>query len=412
MRKIKIPLVLREEGIIDFIFISALILFFFSDAANKYLVYRGADFTRISIIVRAVYELIFFLLIMLFINKSRLQFLIFFGALFLIFATGQLMVANHSEGKYNFMENINIFNKYLFVLIIYFAIYKYQYYQANFKRLIKVLDIIFIANSILIIIGFVFRIRMFSTYILYNAFTYKFGYSGLIPVQNEATLFLFLGLSFYYYRYLILSRVEDKWKFICVFVSAFLLGTKGIYIFLFLLFVYHFFKKTSIRQKKIAGYVALFLALAIFIFFQTGYSRILFGYYLREFNEFGLWHTLLSGRNTFFGYKLLEILSSWNPLNFFIGGQDQSKYLMEMDLVDAFLFFGLIGTCLMFVFYFKTLFRFTLKNSFFSFFVFSFFLIAFFAGHFFASAVNALYLCVVSLFFYISHKQKEIKQVE
>lgn len=308
------------------------------------------------------------------------------------------------------MENINIFNKYMFVFIVYFALYRYQYFGDQFKRLMKILEFLFVSNSFLVIIGFLFNIELFSTYIKDNIFTYRFGYSGLIPAQNEATMFLFIGICYFYYKYFVLKEIHGKWKFYLILVSALLLGTKGIYIFLLLFFLYYALVNTTPRQRVTAVIIALFVSCGIFILLQTDWMKFYMHYFAWNLEEKGLLSTLLSGRNSFVEYKFFEILSYWTPVNFFIGGQDQTRYLIEMDIFDAFLFFGLVGMMILIALYFKTLFRFRLKNLFLLFFVFSFFLIAFFAGHFFTSALNALYLCLVTLYFYQTQESRYLQE--
>lgn len=399
MKQPAIPLILKESLILEWVFISALLLFFFSDAANKILIYKGADFIRISILVRAVYEFIFITVMMLYINRSRLQFIILFLTWFCVFLLGQIILSVRVNYNYNFIENINIFNKYMFVFIVYYALYRYRFFGERFRRIMNVLEFLFILNSVLIIVGFLFKIDVLATYVKNNSFTYRFGYSGLIPAQNEATLFFFIALSYFYYKYFVLNEITGKWRFYCTLVAALLLGTKGIYIFLSIFFIFHFMKNSTPFQRIIAVFIAVAAVAGIYFLLQTSAMKHWMHYFEWNFEEKGLLSTLLSGRDTFFKLKFLAIMSYWTPVNFFIGGQDQTRFLMEMDFFDAFLFFGLAGIFVLLSLYFKTLFCFNLRRPFLLFFVFSFFLIAFAAGHFFTSALNALYLCLVTLYF-------------
>lgn len=404
MKKFSASALLKESNILEIVFISALFLFFFSDGLNKYLMFKGAEFKHISIIIRAIYELIFFGIIVSFIDRSRFQFLLLFFSWFAIFLTGQLIYSFRIDFPYNFKENISLFNKYFFVLIIYFAAYRFEFFLDKFKRLIKILEYLFFFNSILTILGFLFNIIMFTTYLNNKAYTYRFGYSGIIPVQNEATLFFFIAISYFYYKYFIESAVSGIWKFYIVLASALLLGTKAMYLYLILLFCFHSLRKLTAKQIRIISYIFLGIIVGLILFLLSDYSKIFLNYYEYTLQEKGFINVIFSGRQDFLRFKFFETVAHWTPVNFIIGGQDQTVFLIEMDFFDAFLFFGLLGMIVLMAVYFKTLFRFNFKNPFYSFFTFCFFFIAFFAGHFFASAVNALYLALVCLYFYISEK--------
>lgn len=386
---------LKEIDIVYWLCMSALCIFFISDACNKLLFYLHYDFYRVSIFFRSIYEILFFLVIILFLNRVRLMFLKIFFFFFTLFIFGQILFSSNLFYKYNFIENIFIFNKYYFVFIIYFSIYKLQNHADKFQRIIKLLENIFLLNSAAVIIGFLFQINFLRSYLEQS---YRYGYSGFIPAQNEATYFFFVAISYFYYKHFILNLRSQR--FLLVVLSSFLLGTKGIYLFLCMLLIFHFLNHSSVKSKRITFIGALFLFLGSLWYLETDYAKVLLGYFISKGDSVGWFNMVMSGRNTLITTKGAEVIDNWSIINYFIGGQDQTTFLIEMDFFDLFFFLGIIGGFMYLAFYFFTLFKFRISKPFNFFFVFSFFLLAFLGGHFFSSAINALYICLISLFLY------------
>lgn len=393
-------LVLKEEAVVNILTQSALYVFFISDAINKILLYFQYDINRVAIVFRAIYETIFIVLILIFLNKPRLTFIKVFISLFIFFLLGQIMFSYRFNVEYNYIENVLIFNKYFFAFIIFFAIYKLQY-SYRFIEIISLLERIFIFNSICVIVGVLFSIELLRTYIDQP---YRYGYSGFIPAQNEATLFFVLGISYFYYKKYILE-LKSK-SFWLVLGSALLVGTKGIYFFMLLLIIYHFFSNSKAKTKLFA---AIFLAAAIFalsVFLKTETAQTLLAYFIVKAEQGGITDMLLSGRLSSLIDKSQSILGNWNVFNYLFGGQDQNRFAVEMDFLDLFFFFGAVGSVTYLALYFYTFFKLQRNNTFQFFFIFSFFVLAFFGGHFFFSTTNALYLCLFSMYLISSQRSK------
>ncbi len=386
--------ILDEITLVFYIALSALILFFLSDVATKFLFYSDFSFYRVSLIVRIVYEVIFFAIIFIFLNRSRSQFLILFSIAVVVFMVGQLLFSLKVGYKYDYLENLSNFNKYFFSIIIYFSIYKLRYNQLLLERILKVFEWLVLINALAAIFGFIFSINWLRTY----PQLYRNGYSGFFFAQNEATLFYFLAVSYFYYKHFIQKAKSSS--FYLIIISSLLLGTKSIYLFLALLLFFHFLSNSKLTSKVL---VALF-GIAIYHiggwFFGTESGQHLLAYFTSKAADVGWLSMLLSSRNETVITKGSELLSNWSFLNYIVGGQDQNQYLIEMDLIDLFFFFGLGGASIIIILYRATLFRFRLSNYFNLFFVSNFLLIAFFAGHLLSSAVCGLYLCLVCMFFY------------
>lgn len=396
------PLTLKEAEAVNFLCRSALLVFFISDACNKLLLYLAFDFYRVSIFFRSFYEILFLAIIALYINEVRLLFLKIFLFLFSLFIAGQLMFAfNVDYVSYNYLENITSFNKYFFVFIVYFAIYKLPKHPDNFNGTIKIMENIFLVNSIATVVGFLFQIKWLRTYVY---ITYKDGYSGFIPAQNEATYFFLIVVSYFYYRHFILN--EKSYKFYLILGSSLLVGTKGIYLFLAMLLLFHFLHFSTLKAKAIATTLIATIVIGGYFYLQTNHSKVLLEYFISRKDKHGWFSMLLSGRDKFIIDKGLAILEDWNILNYFTGGQDQTRLFIEMDFFDLFLFLGPIGGTIVLILYLSSLFKFNKLKPFNFFFVLSFFTLAFLGGHFFYSAVNALYICLFSMYLYASQKNE------
>lgn len=386
-----------ELSVIHRLTVAALILFYLFDAANKVLLTYHFPFTRASIFIRVVFEMIFLFIILRYINNFRLLFIITTLCFFFFFFVGQIYFSSEVDYKYNLGENIIIFNKYFYIFIIYFAIYKLKEYPLKFNQCINVLENIFVINSIAILVGFYTGLEFLKSYV---GMDYRHGYMGFIPAQNEATLFYFIAVSFAYYKKFVLG--VNTSKFYLIVVPAMLLGTKGIYVYFILLILFHFFFYANYITKVIMTLLSTIGIVKCIDYITSEEGRANLYFFFASLEKKGLLSMLLSGRDDFVNTKIVAVLDKWNLFNYFFGGQDQNLFLIEMDFFDLFLFFGLFGGLIYILFYFNTLFRVKKIYPFYVFFIGSFLILAFLGGHFFASAVNSLYLCLVGMYFYVS----------
>jgi hypothetical protein len=397
---------ITEAGIVYLLTVSALYIFFAADMANKVLNYLGLDFSRVSVLFRSLYELLFFSILLIFPSKQRMLFIIVLVTSFLLFLLGQVVFSMHVEFRVNFIENILFFNKYYFLFVIYFAIYKLQDHPTLFAKALRVMERLLLLNAWLALIGLVFGIGIFRTYILQS---YRFGYSGILWAQNEATVMCVLGISYFYYKHFILG--EKTRALLIVIVASLFLGTKGIYVFLVMLIIYHFMANSSLKAK-----ILVFLLIAAIYFFlswflSTEISEELLAYFVKKADQNGIWYVLFSGRTLYLSLVNTHIVQYWTIVNYLFGGQDPVNYMIEMDFFDLFFFMGVVGFIIYFVLLFSTVFRFRKSNTFNLFFIFTYLTLAFLGGHFFSSVTNAVYLCLISMYFYVnSRKPKKLNE--
>lgn len=384
----------KEIKWITLLFISALYLFYIADGITKLLIINHIEFDRLSVFIRSIYQVIFFFIILKFPNERRRFFLFVLLLIVSSWIIGVYSFAFLPYIKYDYGQNIIILNKYLYVFIIYFSGYKVMHSTEPLQKILQVMELIFIINSILAIIGFVAKLPLF------NAFPgqpYRFGYNGLIFANNEAAEFYFIGISYFYYKGYILG-LKGKWKLLLMLLGALLLGSKGIYFFLLLLLIYHIFFVARWYAKIILLFLFSGLVISIISFILSAKGQAVFSFLLNLANRDGVISMLLSSRDKYAEIKVPLILNNWTIVNCFFGGQDQFIYNLELDLLDLFFFFGIVGTILLLFLYFKTIFRFK-KKSFFIFYVALFFFLSALGGHMLYSALNAIYLCIISFYF-------------
>ncbi|TSJ40303.1 hypothetical protein FO440_11120 [Mucilaginibacter corticis] len=410
---------ISENKISFYLVASALVLFYISDALNKYfqVSYSINDDSienafSASIYVRFLYEGLFASIILIRLNETRKKIIVGIIAMIVIFAIGQsAFLIHYNQPDYSVFYHFTLLNKYLYVFIIYGGTYKIIDNSEDYNFLTKIYENIVVINSILIFVGLFLSVNLFKSYYSQD---FRYGFDGLIPAINEATLFYFIAISYFYYKHFILK--QKNWKMYPVLLASLLLGTKTIYFFLIFLFLYHLAINLSPGKKIIYATVALIISIFLIVPVVTNpdYS-FLYEHFKDVYEENGFLSMITSGRIDVIDTKISGNLSYWNILNYFFGGTDQFKYQIEMDFFDLFLFVGIIGSLSMFVLYFKTIFKNPYKNIFFSFFTSCYFLFAFMSGHIFYSATNALNLTLVAIFIrnnYNSQFLQNLVQVE
>jgi hypothetical protein len=312
--------------------------------------------------------------------------------LFIFFLIGVLVYISSYDERYDLFYHLSIFNKYVYVFLIYCFLSKLREKPVYLVKLMSTCEFLFAINAVLAIIGLLLNIKLFRSYMFQD---YRFGYNGIIPSVNESTLFYMIALSYLYHKKFVL-RKPLHWRWIIV-VGALLVGAKGIYFFMICLACYHLFWVSSIYSKvKSVLLLTILFCLGVFLFIRLNLDIFDHFVYLAEKN--GFFSMLLTGRDLVFKNNLLTNLEYWGVLNYFFGGQDQQHFLLEMDFFDGLLFFGLLGFSLYFFMFFQFLFSMNLRRPFNLFFVGIYFLLAALGGHFFASALNGLYLAIFSLY--------------
>jgi hypothetical protein len=379
-----------------------LIISFVGDGINAFLVFYQISFERASIFSRSLLEIsiIFFFIFNFRISKRiGIIFLVIFSfGLIFTLGFGTYLLRNINS---NIVQNVIFLNKMFFFPICFcFLLFLKQSRRAfNLDIIYRTYEIIILISGAAIIAGFLFHIPQFSSYGSIETGTFqalRFGYKGLINGVNEATVFWILAL---FYGLQKLKFERKKACFFLAIVCCLLMGTKGAWFFSLLTILMYFM--TEHRSKAL---MLLFVVIFVGVLFNQYIVQVvvnaynvldIFEYFRgRQSVDVNALSILLSGRDNFITLKLLpNIANYWTPLNWLFGGQDRMMYLTEMDFLDMFQFFGIVGEIIylsLYIYIFSII-----KSSYKYIFLPIYFLLAFFNGHTFESALNAMYLAII-----------------
>jgi hypothetical protein len=294
-------------------------------------------------------KLIFGIIIIFYVlkEKNEIGFKIFkhIFLLFTVFIIGQLII------KAPFFldrveNNFKIFTWYIYIFLLYAAYNTYSNRSNNINNSKQILffcfESIFVLNTILIFVGWLFNICPFKSYYL----TERFGYNGLIRNATHASYIYIIFTTYFYYKSTIEKGIKNHiYLFISIF-SSFFIGTKACFVFLFFIFFYHL-NKMNIWFKILIPFLFLVFSekIKITLIFLLKKNQFMYNVYLKK----GLWTMLFSTRDlSINSYLIPYIKNKWRLLNFFFGGAEFDKHRTEFELIDLFWFFGIIGI----IFYF------------------------------------------------------------
>ncbi len=359
-----------------------------SDGIYKYITsYQISEF-RISIIVRGLSMLLFFTYLLFNYKKIRVEFLLLLLFLACTTLIGHYYYFEITKEQYDYKESINLFFKYIFTFVIFYAFVDIE--KKYFQKILTVYEWVLIINCLLAITGLLLNIEFLKSYVWQ---WYRFGYNGLIYAQNESTQFYFIALI--YTTQLAFIQKKKLWLFALVVVASLLSGTKALLIIDVALLGFIAFYFGSVRQKLALFSFLIIIISAISIILYTDSFRNYTDIFIRIYEEHGLLTMLLSHRDLLFQYRFPLVTGQWETVNYFFGGHDITRNLIELDYVDLFLFFGSIGTIAFVWIQCYTIFSGFGKTALYTFFVLTYISISFLAGHFLASAVNSLYLVLL-----------------
>ena len=308
-------------------------------------------------------------------QKKRLVFI--FLLPLIMFLLGQWSLEN------SFTTNAVItFGKYIFPLLLfsYFTVFKID--ERERKTLFKIFENIMVLNSFLVFVGITLDIRIFETYDFK-----RFGYNGLLLTSATSTYVYFVSIG-----YCLFGKKDslNSWKFWIRFGAALLVGTKALYISLFLMLLYQVY--LFVPKKLRMGLLGFAAVIACAMFYLLFYQIDIF-VQIRE--EKGLLTAILSGRDRLlYEDTLPDIQQNWNALNYVFGGVSDIQLRSEMSFIDLFYFFGVIGGIYYFILYLKTYFS---NNKLFKHWGLFILLVAivFVAGNFFFYATVPIYLLIL-----------------
>lgn len=382
--------------------IAMLVCFFASEAITKIAYKLDFGFHNYSALIKGLFAAAILAYSVITWNsfvKKRASFLIPLGIIFLV---GQITFNNLSLGP-DFFKNIVFFSRYIFIFIL--ALFFFRTTNKLDNSVFNVYEKIVFINSFFIIIGALFQISLFQTYY------YRFGYNGFFMTPSTATYFYALALTYFTYNFVFYKK--NLAGLMLTILVCFLVGTKALFLFLFLTGIQVVVIKKLYKYKTLYILIASILALVFLfkeklsIFFQEKLA-ILYDLY----KEDGLISMLTSMRNQNFQQDFIPIVTEkWGALNFLFGGTNFELYRVEFELLDLFLFFGFIGSAIYLWYYFRKILVFKKLDTYGKYMMALIIFVAVISGNFLNNAPVAAYLLVVLCFLYTQNKNKQNEEV-
>ncbi|WP_394775105.1 hypothetical protein [Flavobacterium sp.] len=379
---------------LEFFFIAFLLFYLFSAVLIKFFhFFYLLDLILPTLAILKLIVFFFYLVILIANFKRRRKIFIFTSFLLLVFLMGNLNLGkiitlfNNSYHfndlyKYSLSMNITYLIKYLypFFFLGVFSLLKNK--QKTIKDYFVTLEKTLIFNAFFVFLGFSFSIDFFQSYMHSN----RFGYSGILEAG-----FLEYLLMIVISRKLFLDEINLKLAILTI--SSLLIGTKIIILFYIVLLFYYLYEKRKVRLLFI--YIGvMFLGLFFLKPIINVFAKI-FPFWQPILNKYGYLTLITSTRDWNIQNTIEYIRLNGTLKNLFVGGLEFSKCGVEMDFIDLFLFFGIIGTVVYILFLGKLIYK-------------SYHLIpliaAFFSGDFLLSTIT---ISIYFLWMYESHSEQK-----
>jgi len=392
----------KSKNYIYKIIIIILLLTFFSDIVTSFLEFYNFEFYRVSAIFRFLAELFFIFLMSK--SKKGIRLLFYILILLLFYVVGalnsKLIIDNYNL---NIFQNLIILNKYFYLFISWFVISKYFEILKYKRQIFKVYELIIIIVCVSIIIGFIFKIELFSTY----SIDYRSGYRGIFPGVGYVSYFIIIALNYYLNKiFNDNSNKLDIFLSILVIIAGFLTGIRVCWIFIPMILagyvILHFRRFLELFKKNylITFSIIIIILISIFLLRENLYSFINVSkeYFLVQYNTSASRNFIsfaLSLRDVRAVNFLNYIKDNWNIVNYLFGGFNSWNYLVEIDPLDVFALFGLAGFFLYYYIFYKILDIKRKVNLNLLLFQISTILISFTVGLVSTGAINAIYFAIV-----------------
>ena len=289
------------------------------------------------------------------------------------------------------IENIHYFLKHIFLFLLIPVIYSLS--KNSLLKTINWLVIIGVANVGLMFLGFIFDINLFKSY----PNTARFGYNGILPIQGVGTFFYaFLILISFFKAYLEKNNWTLWTYFLIILIGSILLGTKASYLFTMLFLVGLLFLYTKNKVFIFTFFSAVVLFIAVF-FKDIIIKMITFQNIGKDiYEEKGVFTFLMSKRDLLFQKALAHINKEWTVVNYFVGGLNFKAIRVELELIDIFLFFGILGV-IVYCWMIKSFF-YIKGNPLYNYFLVLVLFISMLTGNLFSSITNTLFFVITFSF--------------
>lgn len=388
----------------SYLFLGLLVLFFLGDFMKmmlKIMEFPPINFPKYIKIIGGLLVIAYTLLFNLYQSQISKR---LFGVLILLlisfFASNLLL---HQDAPLeNIKDNLDFFLKACF--LPFFLIPFHNLNKEDVDKGLLVLKYIFWVNCICICLGIVFKIKAFQTY----PFDYRFGYKGIFSRSTYASYFFIFMIMYYYFNWIYLKQKSALKYLIIAMILSFMLGTKRLYFFNILLFGFHFLYAKLYKSKTFA----ITLTMMIILCFVMKDNLMVF---LNSIFSIDLWveindnNGFLSALTSLRSDLLMDyfneiILQKWSISNYILGGGCFNLIRPEMDLIDLYLFFGIIGYLCFVYLYKQFIFNFKSSNKILWFYLIIIILLALNSSGIIFSAYFALLLIPFSAYFRFENK--------
>lgn len=365
----------KSERYSEAVLILLLILFYVTEAITKITETAQIDRIEFQAGLKAIVLVLAFIGLAVLKKKEFLYILI----LTAVFSIGQLTIPNGFE-----VSILKYFTKFIFPIALFgFFIVRSQ----NPKlKLLRVFEYVLLINSLFVLLGFLFEIQYFRTYIMGA----RFGYNGLMVSSAASTYFYIIGMCYFLAGYQ--KRVVENWRFWVIVIAGLIVGTKSIALALAAISLFYIIKYVNNKIIK-RGFLAIIsvgiLGFAYYIFFINPI-------FLSIARTSGYLTSFLSFRDQLFmEHTLPYIQENWKIVNYLFGGVSNFELRPQMALIDTPFFWGIFGAGLYGYFYFKSYIKFPLNGYLNLFILTLILLITFMAGNFFYNASVVIYLIIL-----------------
>lgn len=245
------------------------------------------------------------------------------------------------------------FSRYLFflILLLYFKDLG-SFDKHKTRKIASFWEFFLWVNNILIVLGALLQLEWFKSYE-----GERWGYNGLVWASANSTYLYLSALLYFVFYYKKKFYYQPLFWF--TLVASLLIGTKSVYLAVFL-FSLVLLVNAKISKKWVLGSLSL-----ISMLFLVG-VYVLFNYSLfAEISKEEGWLTaVLSYRDDLLLTETIPyIQENWRSLHYFIGGLSNPLLRPQLELIDLWLYFGILGAPLYLYLFFRYYFNFKLAHQ-------------------------------------------------
>lgn len=321
-----------------------LVVFFLTEFISKVLKISHFDFDRVSGVFKFIFEI--FILFYLYKRKkdSWNKLLRIVIPFLVIYIFGQWFL-NQGDFFRRLLLNLYSLNGYLFLFILYYSLKpncdsEEQVLNEQLAWLNRTIKAIFILNSLTIVIGLLFGLNLFKTYL---GFSDRFGFSGMFLFTSHSSYIHIIFILYFFCKYVAIKNNANLLFFVGAVSISMLTGTKTVYFFNILFLTYLFI-------KSFKPYISTFVGLLIGTLVILNYSTLVLNFQEKfkvlsdVYENYGALTMLFSTRNLAVTNDFIPYVSNnWSFFNYLIGGAEFNIARTEIELIDCFWFFGLLG---------------------------------------------------------------------